>query len=125
MQGIDPGTAIEWGSVSDAFDVLDKHLIYVDAPLEGFVTSHVTGQIFAFRCIELLPDMVWHWVLVPVVDNDLAAEAALESARSSPPCQWLSVLEDRRTGRSKAVAICLDGGLLPGLLIKGQDAKPT
>jgi hypothetical protein len=78
----------------DFFDFIDETIIYVDAPLEGFVRSK-NGVLYAFRVFEIIPAYLWHWVLVPAQSTSEPVSSAFFRA-PGPDDKWLSILEDRR-----------------------------
>lgn len=99
----------EWGDISEKFVFVDEHLVYVDSPLEGYLRDKRTGEIFAFRCTEIVPERVWHWVLLPAVSAGLMVEAVFSAARATPPHEWISVIEDRRGPKARLSAALLSG----------------
>ncbi|XXF77086.1 hypothetical protein P2318_29135 [Myxococcaceae bacterium GXIMD 01537] len=84
-----------WGALSDRFELLEEHLVYVDAPLEGFLRAIRKKELFAFRCRAVVPGCLWHWVLIPVSSLSASIDAAFEAARATPK-DWLSIVEDLR-----------------------------
>jgi hypothetical protein len=94
------------GDFMAGFEIEDQGLVYYDAPLLGWMRSKQTGERFAFNCLCILPGMLWHWVLVPAGD-EADAETALSTVDAERCPEWLSVIEDRRSGvvRSSAVRI--------------------
>lgn len=85
-----------WGDISDRFELIDEHLVYMDAPLEGYLKVRETGETFAFRCSPIVPGCLWHWVLLPSKSSKLDAKTVFENIWSAPPARWISVVEDRR-----------------------------
>lgn len=57
---------IEWKDLTDRFEVSEENLVYIDGPFEGFLKEKPTGALFAFRCVPVIPDLVWLWVLIDV-----------------------------------------------------------
>ena len=97
------------GDISDQFEFLKEQLIYVDAPLEGFVRAKNSGDPFAFRCVPAVRGCLWHWVLVPVHSTKESVARTFEKARTAPPHQWISILEDRRGDEPQLGAVWLTG----------------
>jgi hypothetical protein len=87
--------------ITERFRFVEETLIYVDAPVEGFVIHVASGARYAFRTREIVAKTVWHWVLLPVGDRQVTVNDVFASARANPPSQWLSVIEDRREGVPK------------------------
>jgi hypothetical protein len=82
--------------ITARFRFVEESLIYVDAPLEGFVVDIANGTRYAFRCQEIVAKTVWHWVLLPAGDGQVRVKDVFASAKANPPSYWLSVIEDRR-----------------------------
>jgi hypothetical protein len=102
------GTKIEvWADISEQFSFLEEQLVYVDAPLEGFVRSFKTGELFVFRSTPIVAELVWHWVLLPIASTDVTVKSAFDAARAMPPEHWLSVIEDRRGEEPRLYAASL------------------
>jgi hypothetical protein len=98
-----------WGDVTDQFSILKEQLVYVDAPFEGFLRSHKTSELFAFRCFEVIDKVLWHWVLLPASSTEVKLDEIFVSARTSPPKRWLSVVEDQRGEEPQLYAAWLSG----------------
>jgi len=79
--------------ISSLFDFEENSLDYVDAPLAGWLTSRDTGERFAFRCLSVLSNRIWHWSLVSASAATVDEAFNLSEADSR---EWLSILEDRR-----------------------------
>jgi hypothetical protein len=105
-----------WKDISEQFAFLDEHLVYVDAPLEGFVRALRSGALFAFRCTPIVPGAAWHWVLLPASSTDDTVDAVFAAARISAPAKWLSIIEDRRGNDPQLHASWISGEThsLPG-----------
>jgi hypothetical protein len=84
---------IVFGDITELFAFNEGSLDYNDAPLEGVLSRHSSGEVFAFRCIELVPGFVWHWLLIKTSGNE---SKVFELARINPPQAVLSILEDHR-----------------------------
>ena len=97
-----------WSDISDQFEFIEEQLVYVDAPLEGFLRGK-TGDLFAFRCTPIILGCLWHWVLLPVRAVTSVKEV-FEIARTNPPKKWVSIVEDRR-GEPRLSAAELTGGV--------------
>jgi hypothetical protein len=79
--------------ISEMFEFLEETLVYADAPLEGLLRRRADGALFAFRCSQLVGDLVFHWTLLPVDSpNADISEAFAHGAETT----WISILEDRR-----------------------------
>jgi hypothetical protein len=50
--------------------------------------------------------LLWHWALIPVAERGPDALAALRAAAENRTTQWLSVVEDRRSGAGRAASVC-------------------
>ena len=100
-----------WRDISDEFSFLDQQLVYVDAPLEGFLRSSKTGDLFAFRCSGIIRNWLWHWVLLPISSTETTVKEVFASARTTPPERWLSIVEDRRGEEPRLHAAWLTGGV--------------
>jgi hypothetical protein len=98
-----------WRDISEQFSFLDEQLVYVDAPLEGFLRSSKTGDLFAFRCSGIIGSWLWHWVLLPVSSIEPTVKEVFASARTTPPKRWLSIVEDRRGEEPQLYAAWLTG----------------
>jgi hypothetical protein len=98
--------------VSEYFELVDTKLVYVDAPLEGLVRTRA-GELFAFRCAAVVPGCLWHWVLLPAHSVEDSVEDVFERARSVPPAQWVSIVEDRRGPQPCVSAAWLDSSSHP------------
>lgn len=86
------------GDISELYSFVDENLVYVDAPLLGFLRERDGERLFAFRCDVIVRDHLWHWTLLPANELDADAGSSFERARAQPPATWLSIVEDRRTG---------------------------
>lgn len=98
-----------WRDITDEFSFLDEHLEYHDGPLEGFLRSSSTGDLFAFRISFIIADRLWHWVLLPVSSTETGLEKIFTAARTAPPDRWLSIVEDRRRGDPQLSAVWMTG----------------
>ena len=87
--------------ITERFCFVEESLVYVDAPVEGFMVDVASGARYAFRSREIVAKTVWHWVLLPVGEGQVTVSDVFASARADPPSQWLSVIEDRREGAPK------------------------
>jgi hypothetical protein len=95
--------------ITENFDILDEYPIFVDEPLEGFLCSKNSGDLFAFRSFTLIPELLWHWVLIPVASVSANVKDAFASAASTPPDRWMSIVEDRRGGQPQLSAAWMEG----------------
>lgn len=95
--------------MAERFVFLDRQLVYVDAPFEGLVRSLEGDRVFAFRTESIVMNLVWHWVLLPVSSSEVEVAAAFELAETSPPHEWISIVEDRRGEAPRLYAACLPG----------------
>lgn len=103
-----------FGDMSEVFRFLEKDLVYVDAPISGFVQAALDGSVFAFQCVTIIDDRLWHWTLLPVADLSETCDSVFSKAIRSPPATWLSVVEDRRTSEPRLSAVWIhDGRSLP------------
>lgn len=82
-------------TLEDRFELLETGLVYVDAPLEGFVREKETAEFFAFRVTTIVADCLWHWTLVPVDTLSSPVRAAFTVTEELSP-RWISIIEDRR-----------------------------
>ena len=96
----------EWRDITDHFEFIEESLIYVDAPLEGLLRAKA-GDLFAFRCSPIMRGCLWHWVLIPV-EAAGPVKDVFENARTSPPTEWISIVEDRRD-EPRLLAVWLAG----------------
>ena len=70
----------------DKYSIVKETLPYLDAPVQGHMKNVETGEMFAFRCIEIIRGSLWHWVLVPVEStSDLVPERTPRAAPVWPP----------------------------------------
>ena len=92
--------------ITERFRFEDDSLVYVDAPLEGFIVDVEDGSRYAFRCLEIVHGAALHWVLLPVPDDKRSSVSEIfDEAKIAPPQSWLSVLEDRRTDTPKLTLV--------------------
>ena len=84
----------------ERFELLLEGLAYVDAPLEGFLLDRSTGKLFAFRTTEIIEGYLWHWILIPVEDAD-SVQAAFSRTLTTPPHEWISIVEDARSSPTR------------------------
>jgi hypothetical protein len=103
-----PSSVETWADITDAFELLDEELVYVDGPIEGYARHQKTGRLYAFRCFEVLRDLVRHWILVPVASTEGSPAAALDASRDQHISGWYSVIEDLRSGTPSLTAFVLD-----------------
>lgn len=103
-----------WRDITDHFSFLDEGLVYADAPYEGFLRSSATGELYAFRTVEILADVLWHWSLIPVSSIETTVEQVFASAQSDPPRKWMSIVEDRRGTEPQLYAAWLSSGFRGG-----------
>ena len=103
------GQVETWADVTQAFELLDEELVYVDQPLQGYLRSREDGRLFAFRADIVVPDLVWHWTLIPKAAEACSVDECFSLAQRRPPAVWISVLEDRRSGPPLLRAVWLDG----------------
>jgi len=99
--------------ITERFRFVEESLVYVDAPLEGFLVDVASGARYAFRSREIVAKTLWHWVLLPVGEAQLTVEDVFASAKATPPPRWLSVLEDRREGAPKLALAEMSGEKTP------------
>ena len=99
--------------IADCFLLLEDHLVYVDAPLEGVAQSKDSGDLFVFRTLAVIPDLLWHWVLIPVDSPDVDIGQIFRAATAQPPVRWMSIVEDRRDGDSRLSAVWIVGKKVP------------
>ena len=91
-----------FSDITDRYELLEEDLVYVDAPLEGFLRRRSDGALFAFRCRQLLGSLVFHWTLVPVDSTDADVSETFGRAATT---SWISIVEDRRTSSPVLVAV--------------------
>ena len=82
------------------FSFLEEHLVFVDEPLEGFLRSIDSQELFAFRITIVIPDLLWHWILIPVSSSELTIDEIFANAKNVTPERWISIVEDRRCEES-------------------------
>lgn len=105
----DKGSRIDvWSDICEHFEFIEEKLVYMDAPLEGFLRAR-TGELFAFRCAAIVAGCLWHWVLLPVEAVGCVKDV-FEAARTLPPKEWVSIVEDRRD-QPRLSAARLTGGV--------------
>jgi hypothetical protein len=85
------------GDILSLYDFVEEELVYVDAPLEGFLRARDDNRRFAFVCEAIVPARLWHWTLMPVDESHADIEGIFARATREPPREWLSIVEDRRT----------------------------
>lgn len=104
----------ECSDVTELFEVLEERLVYVDAPVEGFLRSK-SGELYAFRCGSIIDGCLWHWVLLPVPALGSSVEAEFDRAGRQPPDRWVSIVEDRRgvSETARVTIVELDGTAHP------------
>ncbi len=100
-----------WRDISAAFAILDEHLVYIDAPIEGFLRALSTGELFAFRCNELVKGALWFWTLLPVASTKGTVQEVFSLACSTPAPRWLSIVEDRRGAENRLSPAWLSGAI--------------
>ncbi len=93
-----------WSDIQDGIRVLDEGLVYVDAPLEGFAELRATGERHAFRCREVVRNLLWHWELVPAKQTESVEEVFVRAA-DDPAAPWISITEDRRAPEPVVIAV--------------------
>lgn len=98
-------------SIEDRFEVLEAGLVYVDAPLEGFVRERGTARLYAFRVTVMVEDRVWHWVLVPAEGERSTVSETFTVATQSGSVRWTSIIEDRRGIPSMVSMVTFDEGV--------------
>jgi hypothetical protein len=86
-----------FGDMSEAFEFDDPSVDYLDGPLSGWIRRKADAQWFAFDCQPVVYQLVWHWTLVPTSERTNVRQV-LEDAAKRKDGDWLSVVEDRRTG---------------------------
>lgn len=84
----------EWRDITQCFEFLEDKLVYVDAPLEGFLRS-ARGDVFAFRCRELASEDAWEWVLVLTQGTASTVAEIFRVAKKHAPTTWLTIRESR------------------------------
>ena len=97
--------------VTEMFDLLDEHLIYIDSPIEGFMRLRKTDELFAFRCMTIIRDTLWHWVLLSASSTERNVKDWFEDAKRSVPPYWVSIVEDRRGGEPRLYVATLVGAI--------------
>jgi hypothetical protein len=110
---LDPYTGT-WRDITDRFEFLSERLEHVDGPWEGLIRSRETGELFAFRCTQVIADHLWHWALVPLHSADTPVAKAFDAAQRAPT-DWLSIVEDRRSTEPR---------LFPALLNTAKHTLP-
>lgn len=91
--------------ITDRFRFVEESLVYIDAPVEGFLVHIANGTRYAFRSREIVARSVWHWVLVPLGEGQVSVNDAFASATTGVPFNWLSIIEDRREGSSRCEVV--------------------
>jgi hypothetical protein len=81
--------------ILENYEFEEETLIYVDAPLAGWMRDRITGVRYAFECINIVEGLLWHWSLVP--DNG-DGTSYFDSKKIEQYRVWLSIVEDRRGG---------------------------
>jgi len=102
-----------WKDILDEFEFLEEQLVYVDAPIEGFLRALKTGELFAFRCTQIVPGCLWHWVLLPASPSHVTVEAVFSAVRVAWPKEWISIVEDRRGEEPQLVVAWMRGDERP------------
>ncbi|MBA3398072.1 MAG: hypothetical protein H0T89_35935 [Deltaproteobacteria bacterium] len=96
-----------FGDITDRFEFDNDLLVYVDAPLEGVAIELTTSRRFAFSVFAIVPDQLWHWVLVPeqfgflVLRSKPRAPDDMWRTVNFTELEWLSVVEDAREEPSR------------------------
>lgn len=84
------------------FEFDEESLVYVDAPLEGWLRHRSTGDWFAFRTVELLGKALVHWCLVPYErPQERWRLPEIDRVLHEHRTEWISVLEDGRGDGTK------------------------
>jgi hypothetical protein len=99
--------------ITDRFLFLENHLAYVDEPLEGVARSRDSGDLFVFRSLIIMEELLWHWVLIPVDSTDADIGQTFLAATTLPPARWMSIVEDRRDGHPQLSAVWIVGRRVP------------
>lgn len=104
--------------ISEEYEFVPEFLVYADEPLEGFLRMKATGDLFVFRTSVIIDAVLWHWVLLPVVTmrNDL--QEVFDEMASRDDGKWLSIVEDRRDGRSRLHPAWISGKRVPGAVLR-------
>ena len=112
---MDKASPVEvWQDITDHFSFVNEHLVYTDAPWEGFLRSSATGELFAFRTSEIIAGLLWHWSLLPVSSVEETVGQVFSAAQTDPPQKWISIVEDRRGTEPQLSAARLTGGFRSG-----------
>ncbi len=74
----------------------EERLVYVDAPLQGWLKHRTTQEWFAFDVEVLIPHRLWHWRCVPFDRQAEDPVPEVEAVFAGHSGAWLSVLEDAR-----------------------------
>jgi hypothetical protein len=94
--------------VSDQLELIEETLVYVDSPLEGHLRSK-TGDLYTFRCVPVVRERLWHWILLPASSNQSAVADVFQRAQHVTPTHWISLVEDRRGDQPRVHAAWLSG----------------
>lgn len=86
----------QFTDITDRFEILEDHLMYVDAPLEGLLRARDSGSLFAFSSTQLDRAPIWHWIVLPTHASELAVGTQIEAALTGSTSTWISIVEDRR-----------------------------
>jgi hypothetical protein len=95
--------------ISDQFEFLSELLAYHDGPIEGFLREKDSQQLFAFRVSFVIPDLLWHWVLIPAASTADGVASAF-SRPAATRGRWMSIVEDRRGGEPRLLAEWIEDG---------------
>jgi len=97
----------------DKYSIVKETLPYLDAPVQGHMKNVETGEMFAFRCIEIIRGSLWHWVLVPVESTSESPEAAMAKLKARRIENWVSIVEDKRGDLSRSVVVAVPSSHQP------------
>jgi len=94
----------DWGDISERFIFEDKSLEYFDAPLSGWMRCRSCSARFAFHCLPVIWERLWHWSLIPDETNTGSnLREIFSEGVKDPKASWISIVEDRRLS---ATSLC-------------------
>lgn len=87
---------LAFGDMSKLFDFEEERAEYLDGPISGWVRRREDGVWLAYDCQTIVPEKLWHWILV-AADKGEDHQRVLAEAAARTTGSWLSVVEDRRS----------------------------
>jgi hypothetical protein len=83
------------GDILDHYDFEEDTLVYVDAPLAGWMRDKTTGVRYSFECMSIVDGLLWHWALVPDSGD---GKSHFDHGKADGHNTWRSIVEERRDG---------------------------